>query len=214
MIKVLEKKKDKILKVLAIVGMILALSLATQNNSLVMWVGTISLIAGFANALLTAKRSKWFIIPDMIWIGAMLYQLFMNGNYTDMLQYAFYIMIGFIQFFEWSMSEKNSGEVIPLKLDMIAYSILPITVILVITSINLGGNFALLGAIASSLSIVGAVLLAQRYYFGEIMFLVANVINIYILCASGLGNTSLVTIYFTITNIIFLLTAYNKIEKR
>lgn len=201
--------RNKLLNITLIVGLIIGLYLHDEI------ITTIALLSGFVNVFFTTRKSKYFIIPDLIWIVTTVYSLMATQNYSDIPLYAYYLLIAFIQFKQWSTHESTEdGETIMKKADKRSYIALLCAFVLSVTIYLLtpsGANMALLGAFISGIGIVASTLLAYRYYMAELMFVFVNIAQVYVYVSSGLTQLSLIPMVFLINGLIFII--FNRVEE-
>lgn len=195
----------RLTQIILVLGLVLALYL-NKDATAISIASTIALMAGFFNIYFTTNRSKYFLIPDLIWIVASVYVLFASQNYTDILLYIFYIFVGFFQYYNWSKHETYEHKVEVDYGVKIALIFLGIGVIITLLDFLLlqGSSNALLGAIISGFGIGASVLLALRNYFAEVIYVVVNFLQLILYIIIGQGNLALIPLIFFIMSLIFV----------
>ncbi len=198
--------KNKLLMISLVASIIVGLFLHDT------YLGTITMLAGFTNVYLTTKGSKWFIIPDLIWISGMIISLILKGVISDIPLYIFYLIIAFWQYREFNKNSDKNGVKWRNLSDARFALMLSFGIILTLLFIVPNSNFAILGALASGLGIIGSMLLANRYYQAEIIYFFVNSLQVYIYVCSDLVQLSLIPLMFWINTIIFLI--YNRVDEK
>ena len=177
------------------------------------YIETLALLAGFANAFFTTKRSRWFIIPDYIWLVLSIYLLIASDvtNASLSVYYGMLLVIGAVQFYTWSVNVDDNKKVVLVRkrikcniMLVILTTIFSLVIALVVHITLPNSSNILLGSFASGFGIVGAITLALRFYMAEVLFLLSNLLNMFILVQSGLYQLALTPLVFIIYNIIFL----------
>lgn len=188
----------------------LILNLYTGHMTPLLWV---TAYASIFNLYLTTKRSKWFIIPDMIWIFGMLYIATNNKLYYDVFQYVYYFIIGIIQFIAWNKYETDGKfEIKRLKSNQIIYTLIglvPVLIFLTWFGYIIGDASPFLDGLNTSLSFMGAFLLSRRYFEAQYLFLLANLSTAILYLYRGIPSVSITMLLF----IGFTLIAINEWRK-
>ena len=208
--------RNKILNIILAIAFIIGIAMHTTSNGVWLgWLSTLALLAGFINVYFTTRRSKHFIYPDLLWILFTVATLVITKNYTDITLYAFYFFVAFYQYRNWKNNENVQGEAKILKADKTVLVLIILGLILSLIQILLfmGGqsNNIVLGSLISGLGIAASVILARRYYFAEILYILVNAMQIYLLFVSALYQTSLIPAVFLANSVVFLI--FNKGDK-
>lgn len=196
---------------LLIAGIILALFL-NKDLTLLSLATTAALIFGFINIYFTINRSKWFIIPDLLWILATMVTLVITNNYADIWYYIFCFGIGFYQFYDWSKHETDGQFIVVYARDIPKETFIWFCIGLIIMFMIIGLDTAhilesenlWLGAIISGFGIIASIMLARRQYFSYVYYVIGDVLQIILYARSDLGALILIPTIFLIFSILFL----------
>lgn len=182
----------------------------------------ISAIASILNLWLTSKMNKWFIIPDLIWVVAMLYIAYTNMFLYDGLQYTYYFIIGFVQYYTWSKhTSSENGQLEVITLSKKTRSLIPLLIIILIPILGYlevllttnGIGVASLDALNSSLALTGAFLISRRYFEAQILFLISNIVSVILYSVRGVPTVALTMLLFAGFTCIALPHWYSRIKR-
>lgn len=174
----MRKNKLELWLIIAIIATII-LNIKIGTSGLVLW---LSAIASLFNLYFTNKKSKWFIIPDMIWIICMLQIAWGASTMYDLLQYGWFFIIGWVQLYQWSTNSTN-GVATVQKFSKKQWIMLPLLFIILIPVMmyleaqvmkDLNTTSLFIDSLNTSMGLVGSGFIAYRYREAQIMFLISN----------------------------------------
>lgn len=196
--KIIEKKFEIWLIFAFIVTFVVNKSMGTTQA--VLW---ISAYASLCNLFLTNKRSKWFIVPDLIWVFCMLYVAFEGKLMYDGVQYTYYLIMAPIQYRQWT-SHADGGVMeprrfVPSDWIKLIVGLVVLVPILGMVEVNLLGNtlfISMIDAFNTSLSLLGAYFIANRYAESQILFLVGNISTAILYFERGIPSVAVTMLLF------------------
>lgn len=153
--------------------------------------GTVGILAwgtaimSIINLYYTNKRSRKFIVPDLIWCVMMVIIAVNSKLMYDTFQYFYYIIIAFVQFHTWGKLSGEDGRMTPRKFTLGNWYMLILALLFLIPVLGsievrvLGNGFGLscFDALNTSLALVGAAILARGYREGQLCFLFSNLLT-------------------------------------
>ncbi len=206
----LQKYKLELWLTFALIGTII-LNVQIGTQGIVLW---LSAIASLFNLYFTNKKSKWFIIPDMIWIFCMLQIAWGAKTMYDLLQYAWFFVIGWIQLYQWT---KNSTDGVAKveKFTKKQWILLPILFAILIPVMmyleaqvikDLPINALFIDSLNTSMGLIGSGFIAYRYREAQLMFLISNLstVVLYSPLVRNVPSVSITMFMFSICTLIAL----------
>ncbi len=184
------------------------------------WILWVSAFAAIFNLWLTTKMSKWFIIPDLIWLSCMVIIVFQNHLLWDGFQYTYYFLIAFVQFRSWSKYASNDGEGIEVKMlsnkNRILIAVVIIMLIPILKNIEelLIGEGLYLDGLNTSLAFAGSFLLSMRYFDAYVIYILADIFSIFLYLGRGVPSVALTMLLFAGFSVIAIVKWYQKYQEQ
>ncbi len=184
------------------------------------WILWVSAFASIFNLWLTSKMSKWFIIPDLIWLFCMVIIVFQNKLLWDGMQYIYYFLIAFFQFRSWSKHTSNDDQGIEVKMlsnkSRIIIAIIIIILIPVLKNIEalIVGEGVYLDGLNTSLAFAGSLLLSMRYFDAHVIYFLSNVFSMLLYIERGVPSVALTMLLFSGFALISIINWYRKYKRQ
>lgn len=177
-------------------------------------------IASVFNLYFTNKRSRWFIVPDVIWCILMISIAWNSHLLYDTFQYAYYLIIAPIQFISWGKFADKSGILKPRKFTKWNWAFLLVALCILIpifgaVEVRVLGNpmgLSCLDALNTSLGFVGAAVLARGFREGQLCFLVSNILTAILYFTLGIYPVAITMVLFASCTILMLPEWFGKNE--
>lgn len=177
-------------------------------------------IASIFNLYFTNKRSRKFIVPDVIWCVMMIIIAWNSHLLYDTFQYAYYLIIAPIQFISWGKFADDAGILKPRTFTKGNWYMLILALLVLIPIFGavevrvLGNSMALscMDALNTSLGFVGAAVLARGFREGQLCFLVSNILTAILYFTLGIYPVVITMVLFACCTIMMLPEWFGKHE--